>query len=259
MRRRSYAVILLDEIEKAHPEVFNVLLQIMEDGRLTDSKGRTVDFRNTIIIMSGNVGAQMIKREGQIGFRQSGSDDRSEQQAYDRMREKVLGEVKNVFRPEFLNRVDMIVVFRALGKGDVLSIVDLELERITRQLKEQALELEVTVPAKELLADKGFDPDFGARPLRRVIQNTIEDELAERLLSGKLKSGGQVKVDRDGEEIKIETTELPAPAPPRSPRRSRSRSWRGPAPPPERPHRTPMPSCSFVQSSAGTRNLRGRS
>ncbi len=213
VRRRSYAVILLDEIEKAHPEVFNVLLQIMEDGRLTDSKGRTVDFRNTIIIMSGNVGAQMIKREGQIGFRQAGSDDRSEQQAYDRMREKVLGEVKNVFRPEFLNRVDMIVVFRALGKGDVLSIVDLELERITRQLKEQALELEVTVPAKELLADKGFDPDFGARPLRRVIQNTIEDELAERLLSGKLKSGGQVKVDRDGEEIKIETTELPAPAP----------------------------------------------
>jgi ATP-dependent Clp protease ATP-binding subunit ClpC len=213
VRRRSYAVILLDEIEKAHPEVFNVLLQIMEDGRLTDSKGRTVDFRNTIIIMSGNVGAQMIKREGQIGFRQAGSDDRSEQQAYDRMREKVLGEVKNVFRPEFLNRVDMIVVFRALGKGDVLSIVDLELERITRQLKEQALELEVTVPAKELLADKGFDPDFGARPLRRVIQNTIEDELAERLLSGKLKSGGQVKVDRDGEEIKIETTELPAPVP----------------------------------------------
>jgi len=215
VRRRSYAVILLDEIEKAHPEVFNVLLQIMEDGRLTDSKGRTVDFRNTIIIMSGNVGAQMIKRESQIGFRQSGSDDRSEQQAYDRMREKVLGEVKNVFRPEFLNRVDMIVVFRALGKGDVLSIVDLELDRITKQLKAQNLELDVTQGAKELLADKGYDPDFGARPLRRVIQNTIEDDLAERLLAGKLKSGGFVKVDREGEEVKIETTETPAPdAPP---------------------------------------------
>jgi ATP-dependent Clp protease ATP-binding subunit ClpC len=214
VRRRSYAVILLDEIEKAHPEVFNVLLQIMEDGRLTDSKGRTVDFRNTIIIMSGNVGAQMIKREAQIGFRQSGQDERSEQQAYDRMREKVLGEVKNVFRPEFLNRVDMIVVFRALGKSDVLNIVDIELVRITKQLKEQNLELDITQGAKELLVDKGFDPDFGARPLRRVIQNTIEDELAERLLAGKLKSGGLVKVDRDGDTITIETTELPAPPEP---------------------------------------------
>jgi ATP-dependent Clp protease ATP-binding subunit ClpC len=214
VRRRSYAVILLDEIEKAHPEVFNVLLQIMEDGRLTDSKGRTVDFRNTIIIMSGNVGAQMIKREAQIGFRQSGQDERSEQQAYDRMREKVLGEVKNVFRPEFLNRVDMIVVFRALIKSDVLSIVDIELVRIAKQLKEQNLELDITQGAKELLVDKGFDPDFGARPLRRVIQNTIEDELAERLLAGKLKAGGLVKVDRDGETITIETTEFPAPVEP---------------------------------------------
>jgi ATP-dependent Clp protease ATP-binding subunit ClpC len=217
VRRRSYAVILLDEIEKAHPEVFNVLLQIMEDGRLTDSKGRTVDFRNTIIIMSGNVGAQMIKREAQVGFRQAGTDERSEQQAYDRMREKVLGEVKNVFRPEFLNRVDMIVVFRALGKKDVLSIVDLELDRIRKQLKEQSLELEISEGAKELLVDKGYDPDFGARPLRRVIQNTIEDELAERLLAGKLKSGGLVKVDRDGDEVKIETIELPAPEPPAEP------------------------------------------
>ncbi len=209
VRRRSYAVILLDEIEKAHPEVFNVLLQIMEDGRLTDSKGRTVDFRNTIIIMSGNVGAQMIKREAQIGFRSGGADERSEQQAYDRMREKVLGEVKNVFRPEFLNRVDMIVVFRALAQADVLNIVDIELVRIKKQLLAQNLELEVTEPAKALLAEKGFDPDFGARPLRRVIQNTIEDELAERLLSGQLKSGGNVKVDRDGNEVKIETTEAP--------------------------------------------------
>jgi ATP-dependent Clp protease ATP-binding subunit ClpC len=217
VRRRSYAVILLDEIEKAHPEVFNVLLQIMEDGRLTDSKGRTVDFRNTIIIMSGNVGAQMIKREAQIGFRQAGTDERSEQQAYDRMREKVLGEVKNVFRPEFLNRVDMIVVFRALGKKDVLSIVDLELDRIRKQLKQQSLELEITDGAKELLVEKGYDPDFGARPLRRVIQNTIEDELAERLLAGKLKTGGLVKVDRDGDEVKIETIELPAPEPPAEP------------------------------------------
>ncbi|NDE76919.1 MAG: ATP-dependent Clp protease ATP-binding subunit, partial [Proteobacteria bacterium] len=182
VRRRSYAVILLDEIEKAHPEVFNILLQIMEDGRLTDAKGRTVDFRNTIIIMSGNVGAQMIKREAQIGFRTLGNDERSEQQAYERMREKVLGEVKNVFRPEFLNRVDMVVVFRALALKDVLQIVELELNRIRKQLKEQSLTLEVSPEAMELLGTKGYDPDFGARPLRRVIQNTIEDELADRLL-----------------------------------------------------------------------------
>lgn len=211
VRRRSYAVILLDEIEKAHPEVFNILLQIMEDGRLTDAKGRTVDFRNTIIIMSGNVGAQMIKREAQIGFRTLGNDERSEQQAYERMREKVLGEVKNVFRPEFLNRVDMVVVFRALALKDVLQIVELELNRIRKQLKEQSLTLEVSPEAMELLGTKGYDPDFGARPLRRVIQNTIEDELADRLLRGELKGGGAVVVTSEGGEIKVHTTPTIAP------------------------------------------------
>ncbi|HAN14809.1 MAG TPA: NDP-hexose 4-ketoreductase [Chloroflexi bacterium] len=215
VRRRSYAVILLDEIEKAHPEVFNILLQIMEDGRLTDAKGRTVDFRNTIIIMSGNVGAQMIKREAQIGFRTWGNDERSEQQAYERMREKVLGEVKNVFRPEFLNRVDMVVVFRALALKDVLQIVELELNRIRKQLKEQSLTLEVSPEAMELLGTKGYDPDFGARPLRRVIQNTIEDELADRLLRGELKGGGAVVVTSEGGEIKVHTT--PTIAPPAEP------------------------------------------
>ena len=215
VRRRSYAVILLDEIEKAHPEVFNILLQIMEDGRLTDAKGRTVDFRNTIIIMSGNVGAQMIKREAQIGFRTLGNDERSEQQAYERMREKVLGEVKNVFRPEFLNRVDMVVVFRALALKDVLQIVELELNRVRKQLKEQSLTLEVSPEAMELLGTKGYDPDFGARPLRRVIQNTIEDELADRLLRGELKGGGAVVVTSDGGEIKVHTT--PTIAPPAEP------------------------------------------
>ncbi len=211
VRRRSYAVILLDEIEKAHPEVFNILLQIMEDGRLTDAKGRTVDFRNTIIIMSGNVGAQMIKREAQIGFRTLGNDERSEQQAYERMREKVLGEVKNVFRPEFINRVDMIVVFRALALKDVLSIVDLELNRIRKQMHEQALTLEVSAEAMELLGTKGYDPDYGARPLRRVIQNTIEDELADRLLRGELKGGGSVQVTVADGEIKVATTPNSAP------------------------------------------------
>jgi ATP-dependent Clp protease ATP-binding subunit ClpC len=214
VRRRSYAVILLDEIEKAHPEVFNILLQIMEDGRLTDAKGRTVDFRNTIIIMSGNVGAQMIKREAQIGFRTLGNDERSEQQAYERMREKVLGEVKNVFRPEFVNRVDMIVVFRALALRDVLSIVDLELNRIRKQMHEQALTLEVSPEAMEFLGTKGYDPDYGARPLRRVIQNTIEDELADRLLRGELKSGGSVQVAVVDGEIKVSTTPTMAPGEP---------------------------------------------
>ncbi|HEV2123786.1 MAG TPA: ATP-dependent Clp protease ATP-binding subunit [Chloroflexota bacterium] len=207
VRRRSYAVILMDEIEKAHPEVFNILLQIMEDGRLTDSKGRTVDFRNTILIMSGNVGATLIKREGQIGFRRGGDDSRSEQQEYDRMRERVMAEVKNAFRPEFLNRVDVVVVFRALSKQDVLNIVDIELQRVHKQLKEQQLTMEITQEAKEWLVEKGYDPDFGARPLRRVIQNSIEDELAERLLSGHLKPGGAIQVTREGDQIKIETTE----------------------------------------------------
>jgi len=155
----------------------------------------------------------MIKREAQIGFRTLGNDERSEQQAYERMREKVLGEVKNVFRPEFLNRVDMVVVFRALALKDVLQIVELELNRIRKQLKEQSLTLEVSPEAMELLGTKGYDPDFGARPLRRVIQNTIEDELADRLLRGELKGGGAVVVTSEGGEIKVHTTPtIPPPA-----------------------------------------------
>jgi ATP-dependent Clp protease ATP-binding subunit ClpC len=214
VRRRSYAVILLDEIEKAHPEVFNVLLQIMDDGRLTDAKGRTVDFRNCIVIMSGNVGATLIKREGQIGFRKS-DDARSSEQEYERMRERVMAEVKNVFRPEFLNRVDLIVVFKALSKLDVLSIVDIELKRVHKQLEDQQITFEISKEAKEWLVDKGYDPDFGARPLRRVIQTSIEDELAERLLAGKLKTGGTVTIAREGDDLKIDTTapEAPPPAP----------------------------------------------
>ncbi|HET7768988.1 MAG TPA: ATP-dependent Clp protease ATP-binding subunit [Chloroflexota bacterium] len=212
VRRRSYAVILMDEIEKAHPEVFNILLQIMEDGRLTDAKGRTVDFRNTIIIMSGNVGATLIKREGQIGFKKDTGDDRSEQQQYERMRDRVMAEVKNVFRPEFLNRVDLVVVFKALSKQDVLSIVDIELQRVHKQLKDQQITFEISQEAKEWLVDKGYDPDFGARPLRRVIQQSLEDELAERLLAGGLKAGGTVNAFMENGELKIETT-APEPAP----------------------------------------------
>ena len=214
IRRRSYAVILLDEIEKAHPEVFNMLLQIMEDGRLTDGRGRTVDFRNTILIMSGNVGAQQIKRESQVGFRTLSGDEHNEQEAYDRMREKVLGEVKNTFRPEFINRVDTIVVFRALTRRNVKAIIDIELKRVTAQLHEQEIVLELTDAAKDWLADKGFDPDFGARPLRRVIQNNIEDELAEELLAGNVKAGDRILADHDGEQDKlVMTIEAAAPEP----------------------------------------------
>ncbi len=206
IRRRSYAVILLDEIEKAHPEVFNMLLQIMEDGRLTDGRGRTVDFRNTILIMSGNVGAQQIKREAQVGFRTLSGDEHNEQEAYDRMREKVLGEVKNTFRPEFINRVDTIVVFRALTRRNVKAIIDIELKRVMAQLHEQEIVLELTDAAKDWLVDKGFDPDFGARPLRRVIQNNIEDELAEELLAGNVKAGDRILADHDGEQDQLVMT-----------------------------------------------------
>ncbi len=202
VRRRSYAVILLDEIEKAHPEVFNILLQLMDDGRLTDAKGRAVDFRNTIIIMTSNVGAQHIKRNASLGFRRDDSDA-SEEAYYRGMRSKVLTELKKVFRPEFLNRVDSTVVFHSLTLADVLRIVDLELARVRLQLSEHELELEVTESAKALLAEQGHDPDFGARPLRRVIQNLVEDRLAEDLLSGAFEPGSKVLVDRDDGEISI--------------------------------------------------------
>ena len=202
VRRRSYAVILLDEIEKAHPEVFNILLQLMDDGRLTDAKGRAVDFRNTIIIMTSNVGAQHIKRNASLGFRRDDSDA-SEEAYYRGMRSKVLTELKKVFRPEFLNRVDSTVVFHSLTRADVLRIVDLELARVRLQLSEHELELEVTESAKALLAAQGHDPDFGARPLRRVIQNLVEDRLAEDLLSGAFEPGSKVLVDRDDGEISI--------------------------------------------------------
>ncbi len=204
VRRRSYAVILLDEVEKAHPEVFNILLQLMDDGRLTDAKGRTVDFRNTIIIMTSNVGAQHIKRGASLGFHFD-EGEQADEARYRNMRAKVLAELKKLFRPEFLNRVDGTVVFHALTRADVESIVDLELSRVRLQLSEHELELEVTPEAKSLLAEKGYDPDFGARPLRRVIQNLIEDPLAEELLRGAFATGSKVIVGRAGDELDIST------------------------------------------------------
>lgn len=206
VRRRSYCVILLDEIEKAHPEVFNMLLQIMEDGRLSDAKGRRVDFRNTVIIMTSNVGAELIRRDTSLGFAIKADEVKTAEANYQKMKDKVLVELKKVFRPEFLNRVDATVVFRALGKTEIRSIVDLMLSRVYLQISEHNLTLEITEEAKEFLAEKGYDPAFGARPLRRVIQNMIEDPLAELLLEGAFKTGDVVQAVIEEGELKLRST-----------------------------------------------------
>ena len=195
VRRKSYSVIVLDEIEKAHPEVFNILLQIMEDGQLTDAKGRRVDFRNTVIIMTSNVGAQQLQRDSSIGFRAGGTEDVQAAADYERMKDKVLGELKNTFRPEFLNRIDATVVFRSLTREEIREIVDLLLARVKEQLAGQEMELVVTDGAKDAIIAKGYDQAYGARPLRREIQNQIEDALAERMLQASFSAGDTVIVD----------------------------------------------------------------
>jgi ATP-dependent Clp protease ATP-binding subunit ClpC len=200
VRRKSYAVVLLDEVEKAHPEVFNILLQILEDGHLTDAKGRRVDFRNTIIIMTSNLGARQLQTNSALGFRAVGETDADRQQSsYELMREKVQAELKQSFRPEFLNRIDATVVFRSLTQDEIREIVDLMLNRVRDQLRAQQMQLEVSQEAKDHLIKLGYDPAYGARPLRRVIQNMIEDVLAEHLLLGKYEPGTTIVVDRDPE------------------------------------------------------------
>ena len=197
VRRKSYSVVLLDEIEKAHPEVFNILLQILEDGHLSDAKGRRVDFRNTVIIMTSNVGAKSLLKDTSLGFKPIGeSEEQRAQGQYDRMKEKVLDQLKTQFRPEFLNRVDSLVVFRSLTVEEIGEIVDLMLGRVREQLRAQEMLLEVTQAAKEHIIRLGYDADYGARPLRRVIQNMIEDPLAEALLVGRFEPGQTVVVDR---------------------------------------------------------------
>ncbi|MBI4322468.1 MAG: ATP-dependent Clp protease ATP-binding subunit [Chloroflexi bacterium] len=208
VRRKSYSVILLDEIEKAHPEVFNMLLQIMEDGQLTDAKGRRVDFRNTIIIMTSNVGAELLKRDTSLGFSVRQDEIKTAQAAYEKMKEKVLNEMKNTFRPEFLNRIDATVVFRALTMAEIREIVDLMLRRVRSQLTEQQIKLEMTDEAKNFLVGKGYDQTFGARPLRRTIQSLIEDSLAEALLEGRFPPGSTVIVDVEDGELKMTSQEL---------------------------------------------------
>jgi ATP-dependent Clp protease ATP-binding subunit ClpC len=203
VRRKPYSCILLDEIEKAHYDVFNILLQIFDDGHLTDAKGRRVDFRNSIIVMTSNIGAELIKREMSIGFASHADTEGKKQMEYEKMKEKVLGEVKKTFRPEFLNRIDATVVFHALTKEHIRQIVDLMLNQVSTPLKEKNITLEVTDSAKDLLVSKGYDPVFGARPLRRVIQNMVEDQLSEALLRCEILPGDIVVADCDEERIVI--------------------------------------------------------
>jgi ATP-dependent Clp protease ATP-binding subunit ClpC len=186
VRRKPYSVLLLDEIEKAHPDVFNILLQILEDGRLTDSQGRTVDFRHAIVIMTSNIGAGEIARNTPLGFT-VGDDEHG--MTYDDMKSRVTGELKKVFRPEFLNRIDEVIVFHKLTKVEIKSIVDLLLRRIRASLAERELQLDLTEGAEDFLVEKGWDPAMGARPLRRAIQRYIEDPLSEELIRGHLETG----------------------------------------------------------------------
>jgi ATP-dependent Clp protease ATP-binding subunit ClpC len=203
VRRKSYCCILLDEIEKAHPDVFNILLQIFDDGHLTDAKGRRVDFRNSIIIMTSNIGADLIRKSSAIGFASRGDEAKSQQDSYDRMKDKLLGEVKKAFRPEFLNRIDATIVFHPLTKEQIRQIVDLMMVTVTKQLDEKGIKLEVTEEAKDFLGKKGYDEVYGARPLRRVIQDMIEDKLSEDLLRGRFRSGDTVVIDLEDEEIVV--------------------------------------------------------
>src|SRR5690606_14226087 len=205
VRRRPYTVVLFDEIEKAHPEVFNVLLQVLENGRLTDAKGRTVDFRNTVLIMTSNVGAHEIQRQSTIGFR-TVEDSR---QSYEDMKKKVMDELRKTFRPEFLNRVDEVIVFHALDKGHLRQIVDIMLQTLVGELRDRGVLVEFTDRAKEVLAEQGYDPQYGARPLRRAIQRLVENPLSEEMLKGRFQEGDTIVVDADADgQIVFEKKEL---------------------------------------------------
>jgi ATP-dependent Clp protease ATP-binding subunit ClpC len=202
VRRKPYSVILLDEIEKAHPDVFNILLQVLEDGRLTDSKGRTVDFRNTVLIMTSNVGAQSLKSNKYVGFNiQDG------EQNYKDMKGKVMEELKKAFRPEFLNRIDEIIVFHALEKKHLREIVTLMADQLTKRLQEQNIDIGLTDAAKDKIAEEGYDPEYGARPLRRAIQKHIEDRLSEELLKGNVLTGQKVMIDVESGEFVVKSAQ----------------------------------------------------
>jgi ATP-dependent Clp protease ATP-binding subunit ClpC len=211
VRRNPYSVVLLDEIEKAHPEVFNILLQVAEDGRLTDSQGRIVDFKNTVIIMTSNIGAQHMDKEAGVGFRNPLKQADEDARGYEGMKNKVLGEMKKAFRPEFLNRLDEVIVFHKLTSGEILQIVDLMVERVGKQVEQQGMSLELTQAAKELIATEGFDPTYGARPLRRAVQRMIEDPLAEEILQGRFGAGDFIQADvKDGDVVFVKAERSPS-------------------------------------------------
>jgi len=207
VRRRPYSIVVFDEIEKAHSEAFNMLLQIMEEGNLSDARGRKVDFRNSIVIMTSNVGAEMIKRETHLGFAIPGDGEADARRGYEEMRERLLEELKRTFRPEFLNRVDSVIVFHALSREEIAQIVDLELDKVRARLVEYDIALEVTEAAKALLAEEGYSEEYGARPLRRVIQNRIEDTLSDAVLAGRFAAGDAVLVDAEEGEIVLRQAE----------------------------------------------------
>ncbi|WP_075071959.1 ATP-dependent Clp protease ATP-binding subunit [Longilinea arvoryzae] len=201
IRRRPYSIVVFDEIEKAHPEAHNMLLQIMEEGHLSDARGHKVDFRNAIIVMTSNIGADMIKRQTGFGFQLKTDEANEEKLAYDEMRKKLTESLHRVFRPEFINRVDSVIVFRSLNREDIRKIVRLELDKVAERLRDHNLVLQASDAALDQLADEGYDPDMGARPLRRVIQNKIEDRLSDALLAGEFNDGDIIQIDRvpDGE------------------------------------------------------------
>lgn len=217
IRRRPYSIVVFDEIEKAHPEAMNMLLQIMEEGHLSDAKGRKVDFRNAIIVMTSNIGADVIKRQSTIGFQLERDESTEEKLAYDEMRKKLLESLKRVFRPEFINRLDGVVVFRALNRQDIHQIVHLEIAKVADRLQEHGITVEASSAVTDLLADQGYDPDMGARPLRRVIQQLIEDKLSDAMLAHEFKDGETIllELDENNEVIlKHKTTEIePEPEP----------------------------------------------
>ncbi len=201
IRRRPYSVVLLDEIEKAHPDVFNMLLQILEDGRLTDAKGRVASFKNAILIMTSNVGSEYISKMGALGFatKEEGVNEK------ENLKEKVMGALKENFRPEFLNRVDEIIIFNYLGREEIKKIVELQLENVAKRLGDKKIELKFSENAKSLLAERGFDPNLGARPLKRIVQQLILDPLALKIVSGEIKEGEKIFIDAAGDRIIFQT------------------------------------------------------
>jgi ATP-dependent Clp protease ATP-binding subunit ClpC len=208
LRRRPYSIVVFDEVEKAHPEVHNMLLQIMEEGHLSDARGRKVDFRNAIIVMTSNIGADVIKKQGSLGFQLKRDEETEERLSYEEMRKKLTEALKKVFRPEFINRVDSVVVFRSLNKEDIQNIVKLELNKVSERLQEHELALSATDAALAYLADEGYDAEFGARPLRRVIQQKVEDKLSDLVLAGEFGEGASILVDvNEDDEIVLTSKE----------------------------------------------------